>query len=162
VNLVPRHGVWTIFASLVAALVLVAIPLPDWAVPWRPAWATLVLIHWCLAAPQTVGMGVAWTVGLLTDALTGTLLGQHALGMTLVADLVLRSQQRLRVFPLWHQAVVVFLLVSMHQSVSLWVNGIQGMPTRGDLVWLPALVSGVLWPWMSVILRDLRRNQRQT
>jgi rod shape-determining protein MreD len=51
---------WIIALSLVIALMLTALPLPEWAVNWRPAWVAMVLIYWCMALPERVGIGVRW------------------------------------------------------------------------------------------------------
>ena len=42
-------------------------PLPGWLDPFRPEWVALVLIYWCMAVPNRVGVGVAWIVGLLQE-----------------------------------------------------------------------------------------------
>ena len=152
------RGAATIATSFLAALMLTALPLPQWAEPWRPAWVTLVLIYWCLAVPQRVGVGVGWALGLLLDVMTGTLLGQHALSLSLVAFLALRLHLRVRVLPAWQQGISVFLLVVLDRALSLWVTGIQGMPTEAKAIWAPAATSTLLWPWLYVILRDVRRR----
>ena len=152
------RGATTIGASFLVALMLTALPLPQWAEPWRPAWVTLVLIYWCLAVPQRVGVGVGWALGLLLDVMTGTLLGQHALSLSLVAFLALRLHLRVRVLPAWQQGISVFLLVVLDRALSLWVTGIQGMPTEAKAIWAPAATSTLLWPWLFVILRDVRRR----
>jgi rod shape-determining protein MreD len=153
-----REGGWAILASFAFALTLSALPLPHWADPWRPAWVTLVLVYWCLAVPERVGVGAGWTLGLLLDVMTGTLLGQHALGLTLVAFLALRLYQRVRALPAWQQGASVFLLVVLDRALSLWVTGIQGMSTQAQAIWGPAVTSTVLWPWLFVLLRDVRRR----
>jgi rod shape-determining protein MreD len=147
-------------ASFVVAFLLTALPLPHWAEPWRPAWVTLVLTYWCLAVPQRVGVLVGWTLGLLLDVMTGTLLGQHALSLSLVAFLALRLHLRVRVLPLWQQGLTVFVLVVFDRALSLWVTGIQGMATDAVSIWAPAATSTLLWPWLFVVLRDVRRRYR--
>jgi rod shape-determining protein MreD len=154
----PRRGTVTIAVSFLVALMLTALPLPHWAEPWRPAWVTLVLAYWVLALPHRVGVGVGWGLGLLLDVLTGALLGQHALSLSLVAFLALRLHQRLRVLSPWEQGVSIFLLVVLDRALSLWVTGIQGMPTEARAIWAPALTSTLLWPWLFVVLRDVRRR----
>ena len=67
--------------SFVVSLMLTALPMPEWASLWRPAWVALVLIYWCMALPARSGVLVGWSVGLLLDVMTGTLLGQHALAL---------------------------------------------------------------------------------
>lgn len=157
-TLARHQGGRAIATSFLVAFMLTAVPLPEWADPFRPPWVTLVLIYWCLAVPERVGVGIGWVLGLLVDVLTGTLLGQHALGLTLVAFITLRFHKRVRVLPLWHQGVSVFLLVVLDRSIPVWVQGIQGLPTEDGMVFFPALVSALLWPWVFVILRDVRRK----
>ena len=67
----------------IGAFMLAIMPLPDWAVEFRPDWVTLVLIYWAMAVPTRVGVTVAWFAGLLLDVSYGTLMGQHAVGMVL-------------------------------------------------------------------------------
>ena len=74
-----HHGGGVILLTFVIALLLTVIPLPDWARYLRPDWVGLVLIYWCMALPERVGVTTGWFMGLLVDLLTGTVLGQHAL-----------------------------------------------------------------------------------
>ncbi len=153
-------GAGVIAASFVVAFLLAAIPLPTWAASWRPAWVVMVLIYWCLAAPQKVGVGVAWVLGLLLDALKGTLLGQHAAGLAIVAFITIRLHQRVRLFPLLQQALFVGALLSLYTFLMLWVRGILGLRPEHAVFWLPVLTSMVLWPWLFIILRDIGRKGR--
>ena len=156
----PRRqsGGWIIFASFVVALTLTTLPMPAWAALWRPAWVALVLIYWCMAVPRRSGVFVGWSVGLLLDVMTGTLLGQHALGLSIVAYISHRSHRHVRVLPLWQQGISVFALVFLYQILILWINGIKGTPVHASAYWAAPLMSMVLWPWVFVVLRDLRRK----
>jgi rod shape-determining protein MreD len=158
VTAVRHQGGGAIAASLLIALLLSILPLPHWATPFRPDWVTLVLIYWCLALPQRVGVGIAWTLGLIEDVLSASLLGQHALGLAVVAYLTLRFHQQIRVFPLWQQALTVLVLLATKQLLVLWVHGILGYPPDTPLYWLPSLTGMILWPWVFVVLRDVRRR----
>jgi len=159
-NTAPRRGGQVIIISLLIAYVLTIMPLPEWARDWRPDWVALVLIYWCMAAPQRVGVGVAWLAGLLLDVLHGALLGQYALGLAVTAYLVLNVHLRLRNQPLWQQAGVVMAILAIHRLLVLWVNGVIGHPPGTWGYWLPVLVGGLLWPWLFVVLRDLRRRYK--
>ena len=157
----PRHrGYWVILLTLVAALGLAIFPLPSWARPYRPDWVLLVLLYWCMALPTRVGVGTAWTLGLLLDVLKGTLLGQHGLGLAVVAFLMLKLHQRIRVYPLWQQALSIGMLLTLNQLFMLWVNGILGRPGIDWSYWIPSLIGMILWPWIFILLRDLRRRFR--
>ena len=153
-----RQGRWVITATFVFALLLTALPMPDSAAVWRPAWVALVLVYWCMAAPERVGVAVGWTAGLFLDVMTGTLLGQHALGLSVVAYIAHRTHRRVRVQPLWRQGVTVFGLVFLYQALVLWSNGIRGIPVMTPAYWTSPLVSMLLWPWMFAVLRVIRRR----
>lgn len=153
-----ERGNWVIVMSFVVAMMLMALPMPDWAGIWRPAWVALVLIYWCMALPARIGIMVAFTLGIFLDVLSGTLLGQNALALSVVAFITLQFYQRVRVLPLWQQGVTVFGLAFIHQVLILWINGIQGMPVSFSAYWASPLISMVLWPWIFVVLRDLRRR----
>ncbi len=59
-----RQRVWVIPATFLASYVLVSFPVePQWR-GYVPDWVTLVLIYWCMAAPQRVGGERAWLGGL--------------------------------------------------------------------------------------------------
>ncbi len=151
-------GVWVIIASFAIALMLSALPMPEWAELWRPAWVALVLIYWCIALPSRAGVLVGWSVGLLLDVMTGTLLGQHALGLAFAAFISHHLHLRVRVLPLWQQGVTVFGLVFVFQAIVLWINGIKGLPVSLAAYVAAPVVSMLLWPWVSVVLRDVRRR----
>jgi len=153
-----HQGGWIILLSFIVAFMLTAMPLPEWASNWRPMWVTMVLVYWCMALPTRVGIGIAWTAGLLLDVLQGTLLGQNALGLAVLAYIVLNIHQRLRVFPLTQQAILICIFTLIFLLLSLWVRGIMGVPPQSWTFWMPAFTSMLLWPWLFIILRDIRRK----
>lgn len=159
-TLEKRRGTWAIGLSFLVAFILTELPVPAWAAVWRPAWVALVLIYWCMAVPERVGVGIGWFLGLLLDILTGTLIGQHALGLSVLAFITHKLHQRVRVLPLWQQGISVFGLLLLYQMLVLWINGIQGRPVSAWAYWSSPLTSTVLWPWVFVILRDVRRKYR--
>lgn len=153
----PRGGA-LIAATFVLAMILSAVPLPEWANAWRPAWVPMVLMYWCLALPGRVGVAVGWCLGLCLDVLRGTLLGQNALGLAIVAYVVVTLHQRVRMFPLWQQAMLVGLLLMFYVTLTTWVRTIAGLPLAASVNWPSAITSCLLWPWLFIILRDVRRR----
>lgn len=153
-----KQGNWIIVMSFIVAIMLTALPLPDWAVNWRPAWVALVLIYWCMAVPDRIGIAVGWFLGLLLDVQQSTVLGQNALGLTIIAFLTIKSYQRMRVFPLAQQAVLICFYLLFYELITLWITGYIGTSTRDWTYWMPAITSMLLWPWLFIILRDLRRK----
>jgi len=127
---VRHQGGNIIIVTFIAALMLTIIPLPDSIETARPEWVALVLIYWCMALPDRIGVGYGWFAGLLRDVLKGSLLGQHALALAVVAYLTLKLHQRLRVFPPWQQAMVVLVMLVFLQVLILWFDGIIGLTVK--------------------------------
>ncbi|HLD67962.1 MAG TPA: rod shape-determining protein MreD [Pseudomonas sp.] len=157
VGLRPRNG-WVIWCSFVFALLLSVAPMPSFMEIGRPLWLALFISYWCLALPHRVGMTTAWLLGLGADVLYGTLLGQNALVLILITFLVLSLQQRLRMFPLWQQSMVLLVVFGLAQLVQLWLHALTGNRPPTLAFVLPALVSALLWPWVSVALQGLHKR----
>lgn len=149
---------WVVIVTLAVALILSIWQLPNAAVPFWPRWVVLVVIYWCLALPHRIGIGIAWVVGLLLDVLSGTMLGEHALALAVVAFLVLKIHLQVRVFPLWQQTLTVALMIVLYQFLLLWIDGAVGLPTQPLVRWLPVVTSLLIWPWLMGLLRHLRRR----
>ena len=145
-------------ATIIGAFMLAIMPLPDWAVEFRPDWVTLVLIYWAMAVPSRIGVTVAWLAGLLLDVSYGTLMGQHAIGMVIVIYFIHIQHQRLRVASLLQQSIVIFVMLLIKQLLILWVDGMVGRAPDSWLFFMPAITSTLLWPWTYLILRDMRRK----
>ena len=157
-NLTRHHGGIVILLSFAAALLLTIIPLPEGLRSWRPDWVALTLIFWCLALPYRVSVGSGFVVGLFLDTLTGTLLGQHALALSLIAYVCVRLHQRVRLYPFWQQALTVLVLLILHQLITLWVDRTIGRPALPLSYWLPAVAGMLLWPLIHRLLTTLRVN----
>lgn len=154
------HRLWVIVLSFLVAFTLTAVPLPAWALAWRPAWIAMVLVYWCLALPERVGVLSGWTIGLVLDVLHGSILGQHAFGLAFVAYVALQYHQRVRVYPLLQQAFFVGIVTLGYLLMMLWIYNLLGS-VRYELSYLlGAVTTAVLWPWVYIILRDIRRRAR--
>ena len=156
------HGLWVIAITLAFAMVLAVLPLPQWLIWGRPEWVALALIYWVIALPHRVGLFSALLVGVSLDVMEGAVLGQNALSLVIVAALSLVLYQRLRLFNVWQQAGVVFVLIGINQLVCQWVENFTGAGARSALFMLPALSSALLWPFVLHSLRGLRRYYEVT
>ncbi|HET7921856.1 MAG TPA: rod shape-determining protein MreD [Gammaproteobacteria bacterium] len=156
----PRRAYWAVVASYLVALLLTVWPLPDWAEAFRPAWVVLVTVYWCLFLPHRVGVISAFVIGLLVDTLTGSLLGEHALALILVAWVILRLHLQLRVYTWWQQAVSVGLVMLLYTLIPFWADGVLGYTGHSSARWLPVAITACLWPWaMQVLARVQQRYQ---
>jgi rod shape-determining protein MreD len=153
-------GTRILLLSLVAALVLTMMPLPDEVLPARPYWVALVLIYWNLEAGRLRHLGQAFALGLLLDLMTGALLGQHALSLLVISYLTERFRNRLRFFPPWQQAAAVMALLFNDRIVQLWIIGLTGDAWPPWTWWLAPLVGLMIWPWLFLLLDRLRQYER--
>lgn len=155
------RGYWVILVSFFAAMILAVVTFPN-NLPWefgflRPDWVLLVLIYWVIALPHRVGVFTAWVIGLMMDVLLGALLGQHALIFLLVAYIAQNLYQRLRMFAVWQQSMVVFALIGLSHLLGFWLERAIGAKEWSWWLMLPAIMSAFVWPWMFLLLRALRR-----
>jgi rod shape-determining protein MreD len=149
-----------IYLSLLVALVLMILPLPDWVQIYRPNWIALTLIYWSMALPKRVGLWSAFFTGIILDTSLGTLLGQHTLALVIIIFINLSFYQRIRVLALAQQAIYVFVLLLIEQVVVAWVEGILGRPTPLLAFFGAPFVGMLIWPWVFVVLRDVRRKSQ--
>ncbi len=147
-----------IYLSLLVALILMILPLPDGVQIYRPNWVALTLIYWSMALPKRVGLWFAFFTGIILDTSQGTLLGQHTLAMVVVIFLNMNFYQRIRVLVLAQQAVYVFVLLLINQILVAWVEGVLGRPTPLLAYFGAPFVGMLIWPWVFVVLRDIRRK----
>lgn len=154
-----KQNYWlAVSLSLIVAIILTLLPMPDWTVWFRPAWVLMVLIYWIIIYPYRVNVGTAWFVGILMDVLNGTLLGEHALALTMVAYFVARMHSQLRMYPLIQQGLWVFMFVLMYQFILFCVQGFIGELPKTWLYWSSSATSMLLWPWVFTIMRDFGRR----
>lgn len=71
--------------SFIIASMLNVYPLAIHLALLRPMWLTMVLIFWLIFRPTLIGAGIAFFIGIISDLLIDTRLGQQAFCAVLVA-----------------------------------------------------------------------------
>lgn len=137
-----------VYGSLALAFMLGLLP---WPVGWRwlvPDFTFLVLLYWNIHSPHRAGLGLAFVLGLLTDAARGMLFGIHALVYVAAAFVALSVRRRLENFlppgqalqlaPLFlgKELTVLLLGLALGQAVIDWWHLAAG--PMAALLWLPA------------------------
>lgn len=146
--------------TVLVALVLSIVHLPEVLRAARPHLLLLLVIYWSLVSPRLCGLTFAWACGLAVDVLTGKILGQHAVAFLLIAFLTHKLQLRMRVFPIYHQTLVVFGWLALYEFVVFWIDGIIGPAITTWQRWLPVVTSAVLWPALVAVLDTWNRRTR--
>ncbi len=156
-----RHDRYsTILLTVAAAVVLTLLPLPPILDLARPYWVAIVIIYWGLETQDHVSLGLAFTIGILLDLLTASLLGLHALSLVIIVYLVTRFRARLRFFPPWQQALSVLALLINDRIILLWIISLRGEPLPSLEFWLPPIIGTALWPWLFLLLDRFRGVMR--
>lgn len=144
---------WFVVFTLALALLANTLPASGVTLALKPDFVALVLLYWCIQAPRFVGVGVAWTLGLVMDVVDATLFGQHALAYAVLAYGAEYFRRRVLRFPLWQQAVQVAALLSACAALVLVVRMIGGAPLPRWTYAVPPIVGALLWPPLSVVLQ---------
>ena len=152
---------WLVYGSLVASLLVMVVPLPAGIDLARPYLLAMLVCYWILEAPDRVGLGIAFVAGLAADLVSGTLLGEQALRLVVLAFLVQRFRARLRFFPLWQQALAVFSLLLNDRLIALAIRLAAGDGATPWGTWVSPLVGLALWPWLFLLLDELRLRLRE-
>ncbi len=145
-----------VIVSIIVALMLMVVPLPDWALPFRPDWVALTLIYWAMMLPRTWSVGSAWIIGVVLDVAQGTILGQHALALCFIVFMTVRFHLLMRVFPMQQLTATVFAILAMYQFIMFWVNGVAGINVASVSYWGPVISGTLLWPVVSGLLSGVR------
>jgi rod shape-determining protein MreD len=156
----PLSPFLVIFGTFLVALIASIYPLPVVLRWWRPEFVLLVSIYWISVFPLSISLLFLCAVGLFQDLLEFAPLGQHSLSLVIVAYICIQSYQRVRNFALWKEACWVFLLISIAQLPTNWVQGMAGRPLSGAFFFASALTSALLWPVFRIGLDRLSIHYR--
>lgn len=157
-----RHNI--IFKFLVLALiftiafVLEIMPWPLGFQGLRPAWIALVLIYWALALPNKISVGTAFVAGIVWDLILGSILGIHALVLSVAIYFVAKHHLILRNLSLWLQSLLVMVYIVLIRLFIFLVELVLHGANFNSQELLGAILSGILWPWIFLLMRQIRRG----
>ncbi|MGE0625236.1 MAG: rod shape-determining protein MreD [Pseudomonadales bacterium] len=156
----PAQGGWLILLTLIGALLLAIVHLPETMPQWlgwlRPAWVAMVVFYWVMQLPHRLGLVTVWLLGVLLDVLYADPLGLNGVVLASVTYIAWRFYERLRMYSVVQQGGVVFLLVLGGELVRLLV---QDFAWDRGLTWgvmFPALTSFLAWPFVYLLLSRLK------
>jgi len=142
--------------SLVCAFMLNLLPWGRWI--GAPDFVALVLVFWGIHQPRKVGIGIAFGMGLLMDVHDASLLGENALAYTLLSYLAIMIHRRVLWFPVLTQAMHVFPLLLLAQTIQLVVHFAVSGRFPGLLQFIESVVAVALWPVITWLLLAPQRR----
>ncbi|MGV8940584.1 MAG: rod shape-determining protein MreD [Lysobacter sp.] len=151
-----RDQSWLLPVSVIVGLLLGLLPLPPVMQPLRPYWLALVVAYWVIEDPDRIGLGFAFIVGVVADISFGSLLGEQALRLVVMAFILQRFRARLRFFPLWQQALAIGGLLLNDRIVTAAIHVALGIQPLPMMFWLAPLSGMLLWPPVFLLLDALR------
>lgn len=152
------HNYWVIWLTIFIGLLLQIMPWSASFYIFKPHWLMLILIYWIVALPHRVGITTAFLIGIIIDLFLGSILGVHGFIFSVIAYLVMFRFQLIRNLALWQQSFIIFSLSIIYDLlVLLFQIIIYRMMTISPLIFLSSLVDGLLWIWIFLLLRQIRR-----
>lgn len=152
-----NNGIIILLTFLLALMVSI-MPMPLSIDAFRPDAVLVVLLYWSIALPHRVNVITAGMIGLALDVLLGGTLGIHAAAMAVVVYIASVNCQKIRNFSLWQQSLIIGVLAALYHLLVFWL---QRFIT--DIIFLPSYLypvasTIVLWPWLFLLLRKVRRH----
>jgi len=142
---------WGVFFTVLVALILQVLPLPDWLSAVRPSFIAVVVIYWGIFAPHAGGIFAPWLAGLALDVFKGDVLGQNALAIALVAYIAMSLHQRLRNQTLIQQSLFVFAVLTLNEFVVWGIEGWSGNAVSSPWRWIQPMIGAMLWPFVALL-----------
>ncbi|NOH96438.1 rod shape-determining protein MreD [Vibrio sp. 99-70-13A1] len=144
--------------SFLVALVLQTIPWPGSLDLFRPSWLLLVTCYWVLALPHRVNVGTALILGLLWDLLIGSTLGIRGMMISIVVYIIALNFLVIRNLALWQQAMIIAALTVLFEVFIFFGEYLIQNVVFNPLSLWSALINCILWPWMFLLMRRVRRH----
>ncbi len=145
-----------IILSFLIGIILTIMPLPQSLIWFRPQWLFAILLFWVITSPAQCGIILAWIVGISTDLMTGTPLGEHAIVFVFLVYIILKCHSAIVHFPLIQQASLMAVLVVLSALLQGFILGMAGHTTHVTLYALSAITTAIFWPLLYKILDKMR------
>ncbi|NBH74414.1 rod shape-determining protein MreD [Rodentibacter pneumotropicus] len=147
-----------IILFFVVSLVMELAPWPIGFQAFKPSWLVLVLTYWALAIPNKVSIGIAFLLGVIWDIVLGSTLGIHALVLSVAFYFIAKNYLVLRNLSLWFQSLLVIIFVfSIRFAIFLVELFLHSAVFNWQEIF-GAIASGILWPWVFLLMRKMRRK----
>ena len=151
-NMSRREPRWAVFFTVLLALILQVLPLPDWLSVVRPSFVALVVVYWGIYSPHAGGIFAPWLAGVALDVFKGAVLGQNALAVAMVAYIAMSLHQRLRNQTLVQQSLFVFAMLTLNEFVLLAIEGWSGNAITTPWRWIQPMIGAMLWPFVALLV----------
>jgi len=150
-----RESPLLVYITVLIALMLSVLPLPQMlSIVW-PNLLVLVVLYWSTLTPRAGGMLVGFLAGLTLDVLNGSQLGQHAFALSLVTYLALRLHLLTRAKPIFEQTLFVLIALFVYEGALWALDGFSNHSTGTWTRWVHVATGAAIWPLIVGLLGRL-------
>ena len=140
----------------IMALIIGAISLPSILETISPFWMLIFFIYWIIYTDTKALYLLAFILGLLTDVLQGSILGQNTLALLISSAFIFNVKKSFYVSNLTTQQVYVFFASLIYLIPLILTHlAIQGFDFNW-LVILSPLTGSIIWPLVRLFLAKLK------
>jgi rod shape-determining protein MreD len=137
--------------TLLVALILTIVPLPDSLVQVRPPWVLLVVLYVQFYLPNYFNITLVFILGLILDSLLATVIGEHALSLCFVTWFANSKARRFSLFPIAQQMMFMGVFVLTYQGILFLIDSFLGEQAKFVTLVGAGLVGVLLWPWLRLL-----------
>ena len=140
----------------IIALIIGAISLPSILETISPFWMLIFFIYWIIYTDTKALYLFALILGLLTDILQGSILGQNALALLISSAFIFNVKKSFYVSNLTTQQVYIFIasLIYLIALISIHI-AIQGFDFSWFIILSP-FTGSIIWPLVRLFLAKLK------
>jgi len=140
----------------IIALIIGAISLPSILETISPFWMLIFFIYWIIYTDTKTLYLFALILGLLTDILQGSILGQNALALLISSAFIFNVKKSFYVSNLTTQQVYVFFASLIYLIALILTHlAIQGFDFSWFIILSP-FTGAIIWPLVRLFLAKLK------
>ncbi len=158
--MIRRDTPWLRLVSISIAFFIMIIPMSEWFAALRPFTLAMVVIFWILETPQKMHFGRVFLIGLVLDLASISTFGEYALRLLIIAGIIHQIRSQFRFYPIWQQALFVMALLYVDQIVLSVLKLLHGLPQQSFEAWVSPVLAFLIWPWLYMILDNIRLQSR--
>ena len=150
------RNLFFIWSMILLSIILTVMPVPELLDQYRLPWLKMTVIFFSIFNISLIGIISVWFSGLILDIMTGGLMGENALILAVLSYLSYRFRFQIRVYPMWQIMLIVLMLLSLGELISLWINGVSGTMSFNIYDWINVGIAVLVWP---IFMRVLEKMQ---
>lgn len=154
-NEYSTYKFWIIYCSFFIAIILQTILFfpKTWNI--HPSWTMILLIYWITISPYQVNIGTGFILGLILDVILGSILGIHALSLSIIVYLIIRKIYFFKYFSTWIQSFFIIFFSLINQMIILLATFLIIKITYSPKILWNCILDGSMWPIMNLLMRKI-------